>query len=87
MARLQIGIELNTDADPEMDIRVTPADIEVPDHIAAAARTLISYFDASDVHPGDGEADIKLPRRLPINLGFIRTQISIDGNVFLRIRD
>jgi hypothetical protein len=88
MARkIQIGIELNTDKDPEMEVRFTSPDIEVPDNVADAAKTLQDYFDLQDVQPGDGEADIKLPRRIPVNFLFIRTEVSVDGNLFIKVSE
>lgn len=87
MMKLQIGIEINTDNDPESEIRVTPVDIEVPDEIGNAARTLQNYFDAVDAQPGDGEADIPMPKRIPIKFLFVKTDVKIDGNLFIRVKD
>jgi hypothetical protein len=87
MAKLQIGIEINTGGDPTPEIRVTPVDVEVPDNVADAARVLSAYFDMNDAKPGDGEADIPVKAKLPIRFLFVKTDVKIDGNLFLRVKD
>jgi hypothetical protein len=88
MAKLQIGVELNTDRDPkDYEIRVTPVDVEVPDEVANAARIVQAFLDSNDANPGDGEADIPVKSKFPINFFFVRTSVSIDGNVFIRVKD
>lgn len=88
MPRLQIGLELNTDNNPaDYEIRVTPVDVEVPVEVAEAAKTLTAFFDAMDANPGDGEADVRVKERIPVKLAFIKTNINLDGNVFLKVKD
>jgi hypothetical protein len=87
MPRLQIGLELNTDNNPNTyEVRVTPADFEVPEDVAKAAETIQNFFDSFDANPGDGEADVPVKERIPIRLAFLKTNINIDGNVFLRVK-
>ena len=87
MARLQIGIELNTDNNPNTyEVRMTPADFEVPENVADAAEILQAFFDSVDANPGDGEADFPIKQRIPIKLAFIKTNVNIDGNLFLKVK-
>lgn len=87
MPKLQIGIEINSDADPAPEIRVTPVDVEVPENVAQAAKVLAAYFDMGDAQPGDGEADFPMKAKIPIKFLFIKTDVKIDGNLFLRVKD
>jgi hypothetical protein len=87
MPKLQIGIELNTGGDAAPEIRVTPADVEIPDHVAIAARVVQDYFDSVDAQPGDGEADVPFKSKIPIRFLFVRTDLKIEGNLFMRVTD
>lgn len=65
---LQIGIQVNTDKDPEPEVNVTPVDSAIPDVAGSAIETGILLADLNDAQPGSGkyEADAKL--NLPIKV-------------------
>lgn len=87
MPNLQIGIELNLIGDASPEIRVTPADLKIPEHVAIAARVVQDYFDSVDAEPRDGEADLPFKAKIPIRFSFVRTDVKIDGNLFFRVTD
>lgn len=91
MDRLQLGFEVNTDKDPEYEIRITPVDIELPPHIALAAKAVEAYLDSLDAHPGDGEADIAVKKKIPVKINLYITKLNttyeLDGNIFLNVKD
>ena len=85
--KIQIGIELNTDNDPEPEISVTPVDLEVPENIYAAAKTLQDYFDMVDDNPGDGKAEVPVNTRIPTIKIFGKTlSVPIKGDIFIRVK-
>lgn len=84
MSKLQIGVEIDVTGDDRPEIRVTPVDVAVPDHVAHAARIVAAYLDGKDGAPY-GEAEVPFSGRIPIRVAFVRTQVEVDGAVFFRV--
>lgn len=82
---LQIGIELNTDKDPEPEIRVTPVDREVPKDIFDKVKEVVDFLDNFDPQPHDGEADLPVKQKIAIAKFFGHEQkVILEGAIFIR---
>lgn len=85
---VQIGIELNTDKDPEPEIRVTPVDREVPKHIYDKVKEVVDFLDTFDAQPGDSEADFPFKQRIAVAKFLGREhKILFEGTIFIRPRE
>lgn len=65
---LQIGLQINTDNDPEPEVDVTPVDSKVPDKAGNAIATGVAIADLSDAVPGSGEYEVDTKLDIPIKL-------------------
>jgi hypothetical protein len=65
---LQIGIQINTDADPEPEVNVTPVDTTVVSKAADGLETAILLADLNDAVPGSGVYEVDTKIAFPIRL-------------------
>lgn len=63
---LQIGIQINTDNDPEPEIVTTPVDSKVSDKAGNAIATGVAIADLTDAVPGSGRFEVDTKLDVPI---------------------
>lgn len=87
--RLQVGLNINTDADAEYEIQVTPVDIEIPEGAAKLLKQGIGLIDLADAEPGDGELDVPAKFKVPTRLRIFGKNIefTVDAMIELRVED
>lgn len=79
MKFVQVGIDLTAPT----TLHATAPDIPVPDNIAAGLEAFISWYDAQDVKPGDGSAEIA--ESFKIRLPFIGS-VNAKGDFFVHVK-
>jgi hypothetical protein len=93
--RLQVGLTVNTDKDPEPEVRVTPVDILVPAgkeiEVQLALGVLNGLMESAGLHdptPNDGELNTPETRvRIPINILFLHTNVDAKAGMFFKIKE
>lgn len=65
---IQIGLQINTDSDPEPEVQITPVDSKLPEQAGNALATGIALADLSDAVPGSGKYEVDTKLDIPIKL-------------------
>lgn len=77
---LQIGIEI----DSPMKVKGTSPDIPIPADVASGLELFIAWYDAQDVKPGNGSAEVA--ESFKLKLPFIGS-VQEKGDFFLHVKD